>query len=112
MEHGPWTRFEHRVARRYDIWVPIMFQGSSVDGHGVTWDISTSGIRIERASQRAEPGTPLTVQFSLSLGGAELSLDSEAVRPTESGFAVRFVGMTEDQRAHLEAMLPLTANPE
>jgi hypothetical protein len=94
------------VARRFQVWVPIEFEGASVDGNGVTWDISTSGIRIERATTRAEPGTPLTVQFSLAPGGVQLSLDCEAVRHTDSGFAVRILGMTEDQLHYLEAALP------
>ena len=99
---------EGYVAPRFDLCVPVAYRGPGFEGEGLLGDISSSGARIERASNGVAPGTKLGMRFSFFVGSFARELPAEAVRETESGFAVRFVELKAEDRRLLErALSPL-----
>lgn len=98
---------ERRVARRYDIRVPVEYgQNQAVHGSGTTWNLSVSGVRIQHASRQVEVGGLLALRFSFFPGSFETPLPGSVVRHTEDGFAVQFDVLDATQIRLLSRALP------
>ncbi len=106
---GHWPATERRIARRFDLRVPVEYEGSEAQGDGMTWDISVTGARIENASAPVERSAKVEIRSSFFPGSFEIELTAVVVRVTETGFAVRFVDLGPRQRELLSAVLPNTA---
>jgi hypothetical protein len=97
-----------RVARRFDIHVPVEFTTSSGEGTGMTGNVSMSGARIDSASAQPSAGTPLELRFSFFVGSFETAFPCRWVRLTEDGFAVEFSGLEPGQQLLLRSALPVS----
>ena len=100
---GPHDR---RVARRFDLRVPVEYQSTTVNGQGTVWNISASGARIENASAFMESGARLGLRASFYPGSFDVVLTGDVVRHTEGGFAVQFVALGPAQKGLLRKALP------
>ena len=101
----PTTIIEKRTAHRFLPRVPVEYENGG-PGSGILWNISESGARIEEVSRLVAPGTTLTLRFSFFVGSFDVPLRGETVRRTDSGFAVRFIGVSEPQLDMLRRALP------
>ncbi len=99
---------ERRVALRFQVRAPVEYEDST-SGHGLTWDISLSGVRIENASAPVGLGTTLELRFSFFPGSFETPLGGNVVRHTDSGFAAKFISLQGFQRDLLRRALPPSA---
>ncbi len=96
----------HSARPRFDLRVPVNYRTPRKTGHGTIWDVSTSGARVEGASLLPRTGTRVRLRFSYASNEAPLLASAEVVRRTESGFAVRFLGLGENMTSRLDARLP------
>ena len=100
---------ERRRAPRFRVEVPMEYNDHSLAGSGYTANISASGVRIDRASQRVPIGVQLGLRFSFFLGSFEIQFTGEVVRHTEDGFAVQFGILDPAQLNTLRTALPSVA---
>jgi hypothetical protein len=100
-----WGR--ERGDARFRVGLPIEYHGPSLRGSGTTWDISTSGVRID-TEELVDVGTTLQLRLRLP-SGSELPLTARVVRQTESGFAARFLEVTPEQDRQLREALTSAA---
>ncbi len=94
------------AAKRFEIRIPVQFKGGPERGEGIIWDMSMTGARIEVATARLRPGTPVHIKFSYASEGAPVFAAARVVRATETGFAVRFTRMSNVLRQQLIVALP------
>ncbi len=94
------------TARRFDLRVPVLFKGARGRGKGIIWDMSLTGARIEIASSRVRPGSQIHMKFSYSDESKPIVASAEVVRPTDTGFAVRFKNPSQSFLEQLGAALP------
>ena len=100
------TAVYDETARRFDLRVPVLFKGARGRGKGIIWDMSVTGARIEVASSRARPGTQIHLKFSYSDESYPIVAVAEVVRPTDTGFAVRFKNPSQSFLEQLGRALP------
>jgi hypothetical protein len=93
-------------APRFDLRIPVLYQGAKGRGKGIIWDISATGVRVEVASARLRPGMHVHMKFSYSTGTDPVVAAAEVVRATETGFAARFINMSPALQEQLRAALP------
>jgi len=97
---------QRRVARRYEIRVPVEYEQNQQQGSGTTWNLSVSGVLIERASARVDVGGRLELRFSFFPGSFDTRFPANVVRHTPDGFAVQFDVLETDQIRLLNRALP------
>jgi hypothetical protein len=68
--------------------------------------MSTTGARIEIATARLRPGTPIHLKFSYASEAEPVFAAARVVRATETGFAVQFTRMSPALRQQLTIALP------
>jgi hypothetical protein len=83
-----------RPARRYPLRAPASYRSDAFEGVGEVQNISTSGMLIERCSAPAREGLTVWLRASYFPGSTEVPIESQVVRTTDSGFAVRFINLT------------------
>ena len=94
------------AAKRFELRVPVQFKGGPRRGEGIIWDLSTTGARIEVATARLRPGTPVHMKFSYASEAEPVFAAAKVVRATETGFAVHFTRMSNALRKQLFAAGP------
>lgn len=82
-----------------------LYSSGSVEGKGVLYDLSLTGARIEKASQRLEIGARLDLTFSLRGDVFPVEIAATVTRETRRGFAVRFDGLEGDAHDLLEGVI-------
>jgi len=88
------TDASDRPAPRFSLRAPASYRGEAFEGVGEVQNISSSGMLIERCSAPAREGLTLWLRASYFPGSTEIAIESQVVRTTGSGFAVRFVNLT------------------
>jgi hypothetical protein len=83
-----------RPATRYSLRAPASYRCDAFEGVGEVQNISRSGLLLERCSAPAREGLTVWLRASYFPGSTEVPIESQVVRTTESGFAVRFVNLT------------------
>ncbi len=94
------------AAKRFEIRIPVQFKGGPRRGEGIIWDMSTTGARIEVATARLRPGTPVHMKFSYASEAEPVFAAAKVVRATETGFAVHFTRMSNALRQQIVVALP------
>lgn len=109
---------EKRIAPRYDIRVPIEYvrdpmesRYSTLIGHGTTWDVSLSGVRLSQTTLPAVVGSGVIISFSFFPGSFDTWFSAEVVRHTKDGFAIRFSHLEKRQIEILRRALPSGGEP-
>ena len=100
---------ENPIQPRFDLKIHAEYQSTCVRGEGLIWDISETGARIEKASRPVQIGAGLHLEMSLSPGSVPITLSATVVRNTASGFAVRFIHVSERLGKLLAVGLPRAA---
>ena len=89
---------ERRVAPRFSIQVPTEYEyETSTPGTGLTENVSSSGVLVERTSAELPIDTELRMRFSFFQGSFATVFTAAVVRYTEDGFAARFVNLDTAQ---------------
>jgi hypothetical protein len=83
-----------RPAMRFTLRAPVTYRGTAFEGVGEVQNISSSGLLLERCSAPAREGLTVWLRASYFPGSTEIPIESQVVRTTDSGFAVRFVNLT------------------
>ena len=97
---------ERRVAPRFKMQAPVEYRGQAAQGNGMTWDISSSGLRVDDASTRLDPGELARLRCSFFVGSFDVELVGNVVRHTNTGFAVQFRDLGAAQLKLLHSILP------
>ncbi len=90
-----------RKKRRVGVRFRTRFEGRRIVGTGVVTNISESGALIEEADPLLVSGGRIRLRFSFYDDSLPIEVGAVVVRPTDSGFAVRFSGMDARLRALL-----------
>ena len=102
---------DRRRARRFGVRAPAQYANSN-PGTGMTENISISGVLIENASMQVGVGASVELRFSFYPGSFDTSFSGNVIRQTETGFALRFTDVGDDQLALLRTALPPSAFSE
>jgi hypothetical protein len=102
---------DRRRARRFGVRAPAQYANSS-GGTGTTENISISGVLIENASTQVGLGATVELRFSFYPGSFDTPFAGHVIRHTESGFALQFADIGDDQLALLRTALPPSAFAE
>ena len=97
---------ERRASQRFSIQAPTEYANSLL-GSGFTENVSLTGVRIEHASNPISVDTALGMRFSFYHGSFETAFEGTVVRPTDTGFAVRFRTLDGEQLRVLRQALSL-----
>jgi hypothetical protein len=97
---------ERRRAPRRDVLVDVVERTNGATYFQRTKNVSTSGLHIG-ATLAHPPGTRVSLSMKLPGEASELSLEGEVVarHPEEVGMAVRFIALTERERAVIAALV-------
>ncbi len=91
---------------RYALDVPVLYNGDDGSGEGRMVDLSLSGVRVRAGVAVPGLGSSLSVWFQPHPAMAGFTLVGQVVARFPDGFAVHFVGLTDDQREDLAVALP------
>ena len=97
---------ERRVAPRIALRSPVEYRIGATQGSGLTWNISASGVRVERISAQVELDQRVELRASFFPGSFDTALMADVVRRTEGGFAAHFVEVGPDQEELLQRVVP------
>lgn len=103
---------EQRGSPRFKVRVPVEFSTESGSGHGLLWNISASGARIELPSMMVPRDSVVSLRVSFFPGSFDVKLPAKFVRYTAMGFALRFTDMDSVQLRTLKGLLPHVAQLE
>ena len=81
------------------------FTADGVEGRGVLVDLSVTGARIEKATNRVATGTSINLQIAVREDCFPMEIEAEVVRDTESGFAIEFSRVDSRLKNFLEFVL-------
>jgi hypothetical protein len=95
-----------RPARRFPLRAPASYRCGTLEGVGEVQNISSSGLLLERCSSPARAGLTVWLRASYFPGSIEVPIESQVVRTTDSGFAVRFVNLTPRVARLIGQILP------
>ena len=101
-------RPNRRTEQRFELRIPVDYESCGIQSKGLLWDISTTGARIEQASQ-PQLGTEVKLTLAFFPGATPVALRGEVVRQTESGFAVKFHHLDPRTKQLLSVALPRAA---
>ena len=101
-------RPEKRLEQRFKLRIPVDYEICGIQRKGLLWDISTTGARIEQASQ-PQLGTQVKLTLAFFPGATPVALLGDVVRLTESGFAVKFHHLYQRTKMLLSVALPRAA---
>ena len=94
-------RAEAERARRIPVRFQAEFVGRQVEGSGTVSNISLTGALIEDCSSLLLSDGDIKLRFSFFENSSPVEVRAKTVRETETGFAVRFVGMDARVKAIL-----------
>jgi hypothetical protein len=94
---------ERRRHERSRLIIDVFFNGDDLTGVASTKDISPGGLYMNTQAEMPE-GSPLTLRIPLE--GRDVVCNGEVVYSNPGrGVGVTFQGLTDEDRAHLEAAL-------
>ena len=90
-----------RKKQRINVRFGADYHGRRISGSGVVTNISESGALIDEAEPLLVSGGRIRLRFSFYDGSLPIEIGAVVVRPTETGFAVRFTGLDARLRSLL-----------
>ncbi len=95
-------RRENRAAPRIQTRFGVEYSAKTCEGTGTIRSISSSGALIEPAEPPLLAGGEVRLRFSFFENSLPIEFTAEVVRETETGFGVRFSGMSARHREFLK----------
>ncbi len=99
---------ETERSSRRQLRVPVEYRARGSRGSGTLWDVSSTGARVELASEPLVEGTKLELRFLTDRG--LVVIWGHVTRCTQTGFGVLFSSAQENLRALLESIVADGAN--
>ncbi len=81
------------------------YTADGIEGRGVLTDLSVTGARIKKATDRMATGTRITLLIAVREDCFPMEIKAEVVRDTASGFAIEFSDVDSRLKKFLEFVL-------